>query len=631
MPEVRSAATTVETRRWWVLAVMSVGTLLVFLDDTVVNTALPRISVDLHASTSELQWVIDAYVLTLAGLLLLCGSIGDRYGRKRMMTVGLVVFGVAAAGAALSDDIGVLIAMRAFQGLGAALVLPATLSIIVNVFPRQERAKAIAVWTAVGGLGIALGPVAGGWLIETAGWSAAFWLFIPLVVAALAGMTIVPESRDPRGVGLDVPGAVLGTAGLTALVYGIIRAGEVSWGDETVLVAFAIAAVLLVGFALVEARASAPMLPMRFLRERDLVGAVLLIGVVLFAMFVTFFFLTQYFQIVQGRSPLEAGLLLVAPAIGMIVGSGLAGKLIHSVGPRVLTTAMVLIVLAPVVVLASVLETTTNAGVIFVLLGFFGLGAGLGLPAMTDTVMAAVPERDAGVGSALNDVSRQLGGALGVAIIGSVVNRAYRSNFDQHVDRLPAAAARAAGEGIGIASRVAATLPSHQARELIRHADDAFVSAITRGLTISAVVLVGALVIALTLIPRRMRDAQAEAADGIDVAAAHQGIGELARSQPAATRLARHAVIGTVEIDAQRIDEGIDLFTSFAIPNAKDAPGFVSGTWYRSADDTRGHSVVLFDSDANARAAAKHLAQATPLGTPVRLVSVEVCEVEAEA
>jgi EmrB/QacA subfamily drug resistance transporter len=513
MTEIRSAPTSVEPRRWWVLAVMSVGTLLVFLDDSVVNTALPRISVDLDASTSALQWVIDAYVLALAGLLLLCGSIGDRYGRKRMMTVGLVVFGLAAAGAALADSTGMLIAMRALQGLGAALVLPATLSIVVSVFPRHERAKAIAVWTAVGGLGIALGPVAGGALIESADWSAAFWLFIPLVVAALAGMTVVPESRDPRRVGLDVPGAVLGTAGLTTLVYGIIRGGEVGWDKGTVIASFATAAALLAAFAVVETRARAPMLPLRFLRQRDLTGAVLLIGIVLFAMFVVFFFLTQFFQIVQGRSAFEAGLLLVAPAIGMIVGSGVAGKLIHTAGPRVLSVAMVVVVAVPLVILTGIMETTTNAGLIAVLLGFFGLGAGLGMPAMTDTVMAAVPERDAGVGSALNDVSRQLGGALGVAIIGSVVNDAYRSNLADHAGNLDPAAVHAAGEGVGVASRVAASLSPDGAAALTRAANEAYVDAITRGFTLSVAVLVAALVVAATMIPRRMRTAQAEAED----------------------------------------------------------------------------------------------------------------------
>jgi len=515
MTETLSTPASVEPRRWWVLAVMSVGTLLVFLDDTVVNTALPRISVDLDASTSALQWVIDAYVLVLAGLLLLCGSIGDRYGRKRMMTVGLVVFGLAAAGAALADSTGMLIAMRALQGLGAALVLPATLSIIVSVFPRHERAKAIAVWTAVGGLGIALGPVAGGALIETSDWSAAFWLFIPLVVAALVGMTVVPESRDSRRIGLDLPGAILGTAGLTTLVYGIIRGGEVGWGKGAVVGSFAAAAVLLVAFGVVEARASAPMLPLRFLRERDLTGAVLLIGVVLFAMFVTFFFLTQYFQIVQGRSALGAGLLLVAPAIGMIVGSGVAGKLIHTAGPRILTLAMVLVVVVPLVVLTAIIDTTTDAWLIFLILGFFGLGAGLGMPAMTDTVMAAVPERDAGIGSALNDVSRQLGGALGVAIVGSVVNDAYRSNLADHAGDLDPEVVHAASEGVGVASRVAATLPPEGAAQLTRAANEAYVDAITRGFTLSAAVLVAALVVAVTMIPRRMRTTQAHAVDAV--------------------------------------------------------------------------------------------------------------------
>jgi Na+/melibiose symporter-like transporter len=275
--------------------------------------------------------------------------------------------------------------------------------------------------------------------------------------------------------------------------------------------------VLLAAFAMVEARAATPMLPLRFLRERDLAGAVLLIGVVLFAMFVTFFFLTQYFQIVQGRSAFEAGLLLVAPAAGMIVGSGVAGKLIHAVGPRVLTLAMVVVVVVPLVLLTGITETT-NAGLIAVALGFFGLGAGLGMPAMTDTVMAAVPERDAGVGSALNDVSRQLGGALGVAIIGSVVNDAYRANLADRAGELDPAIAHAAGDSVGVASHLAANLPPDGAAALTRVANEAYVDAITRGFALSTAVLVAALVVAATMIPRRMRTAQAQAeADAVSV------------------------------------------------------------------------------------------------------------------
>ena len=197
-------------RKWLVLAVMSVGTLIIFLDNTVVNTALPTISVDLGASTSMLQWIVDSYVLVLAGLLLLGGSLGDRFGRKRWMIIGLVIFGGGAVGAALATSGAQLIAYRGIMGLGAALVLPATLSILTNVFPREERARAIAIWTAVGALGIGLGPALGGYLVDNLGWASVFWMHLPIVAVGIAGMLVVPESRDERNLGLDIPGAILG-------------------------------------------------------------------------------------------------------------------------------------------------------------------------------------------------------------------------------------------------------------------------------------------------------------------------------------------------------------------------------------------------------------------------------------
>jgi EmrB/QacA subfamily drug resistance transporter len=484
---------------------------MVFLDDTVVNTALPRISLDLRASISDLQWVVDAYVVSLAGLLLLCGSIGDRYGRRRVMASGLVLFGSASAGAALSTSIGPLIVMRALQGLGAAMVLPATLSIITNVFPREERGRAIAVWTAIGAIGIGLGPVVGGYLIDAARWSAVFWLQVPIVLAALAGMVIVPESRDDRRPGLDIPGALLGTVGLTALVYGIIRGGEVGWRSSAVVVSFTAAALLLVAFALVERRATAPMLPLAFFRQRDFTGAVLVIGIALFALFVSFFFLTQLFQLVQHRSALAAGLLIVPASVGMIIGSGLAGKLIHSIGPRMLVVVMTAGMVLGLVLLTRTTVTSTAFEIDSALV-IFGLGAGLGLPALTDSVMAAVPERDAGVGSAVNDVSRQLGGAFGVAIIGGFVSSAYRSKVRGSLGAaLGPGVARSAQQGIGVASRVARALPANVGATLTRVANHAFVDAITRGFVISAVVMVAALIVAVTMLPRRMRTVQAQA------------------------------------------------------------------------------------------------------------------------
>lgn len=280
--ETTVSGTGAEVRKWWVLAVMSVGTLIIFLDNTVVNTALPAISVDLEASTSTLQWVIDSYVLILAGLLLLGGSIGDRFGRKRWMTVGLVIFGAGAVAGALAGSATELIVARGIQGLGAALVLPATLSIITNVFPRGERARAIAIWTAVGALGIGVGPALGGFLVDEAGWASVFWLHVPVVALALVGMVIVPRSRDERGLRLDVPGAVLGTTGLIALVYGIIQGSEVGWMSAEILGSFGLAVALLTAFAVVELRSDHPMLPLRFFRQKDFTGAVLAIGLILF-------------------------------------------------------------------------------------------------------------------------------------------------------------------------------------------------------------------------------------------------------------------------------------------------------------------------------------------------------------
>jgi EmrB/QacA subfamily drug resistance transporter len=505
------AQTTGSPRRWWVLAVMSVGTMIVFLDDTIVNTALPRMSLDLRAGTAGLQWVVDAYVLALAGLLLLCGSLGDRFGRKRVMTVGLLVFASASAGAALSNTLGSLIAMRAFQGLGAAMVLPATLSIITNVFPRQERSRAIAIWTAVGGVAVGLGPVIGGYLIDASGWSSVFWLQVPVALVALAGMVVVPESRDDRRVGLDLPGALLGTLALTLLVYAIIRAGEESFTDTVCIVAFLAATVLLGAFVHVERRAEAPMLPMRFFRERDFAGAVLVIGMAMFAMFVSFFFLTQLFQLVQHRSALAAGLLIVPASIGIVIGSGLAGRLLPTLGPRVLVAAMTGGMILGLLLLT---RTTITSGALEIdaALVLFGVGAGLGLPALTDTVMAAVPEREAGVGSAMNDVSRQLGGALGVAVIGSIVSSSYRAALGRTMPAsLQPTIAQAAQKSVGVAAAVAEMLPARAAASLTHAANTAYVEAITHGFFVSAGVMAAALVITVAMIPTRMRATQKEA------------------------------------------------------------------------------------------------------------------------
>lgn len=498
-----------DPRRWLVLAVMSVGTLIVFLDTTVMNTALPNISTELRASTSELQWVLDSYVLVLAGLLMLGGSIGDRYGRRNWMTVGLVIFGAGSIFGALASNIEQLIAARGVQGLGAALVLPATLSIVTNVFERDERPKAIAIWTAVGGLGIGLGPAIGGYLVDRWDWSAAFWIHVPVIAVAMIGQLVVPESRDPRNVGLDVKGALTATGGITALVYAVIQGSEAGWASAEIVGSFVAAATLLFVFALVERTAEHPMLPLHFFREKDFSGSVIVLGLLFFSGVVMFFFLTQFFQLIQLRSPFETGLMILPNAGAIVIASGIAQYALPRVGPRAVVSAGV-----SIMAIGTILFTTISAGtgtlplIAFILV--FGFGFGLAAQPLTDTVMAAVPVEDAGIGSAVNDVSRELGSALGVAILGSIVSGFYRGNVERDLgDQVPGEVVEIAQEGIGVLGVAARQLPPDLASRAIETANGSFIDAMTAGFWFSVAFLVVGLGTSLALLPSRSRVDQA--------------------------------------------------------------------------------------------------------------------------
>ena len=508
VPEAASPAP--DPRRWLVLAVMSLGTLIVFLDLTVVNTALPAISVDLGATTSELQWVVDSYVLVLAGLLILAGSIGDRFGRRRWMSVGLGIFMAGSVVGALAGSVATLIAGRAIQGLGAAFVLPATLSIVTNTFPRAERAKAIAVWTAVGGIGIGFGPAIGGYLVDRYDWAAAFWIHVPIILVAMVGLLVVPESRDSRPVGLDVPGAITATLGISALVFGIIQGAESGWTSSLILGSFAAAILLLAAFVAIELKTDDPMLPLHFFRERDFSASVLIIGLMFFAGPATFFFLTQFFQIVQGRSPFEAGLLILPNAGAIIVASAIGPRLSERIGLRNTVVIAVSIMAAAMVAFTQVQadwSATTEIAVILVL----GFGFGLGMPALTDSIMASVPVEDAGVGSAVNDVSRELGSALGVAVLGTFINSLYRSNVeDQLAGQVPEETVELAKEGIGVVAAASPSLPPEIADTTFVTAGNAFIDAMNSGFWLSAAVMAAGAAVAAALLPRTARAIQVE-------------------------------------------------------------------------------------------------------------------------
>ena len=502
-----------DPRRWLILAVMSLGTLIVFLDLTVVNTALPAISLELGASTSQLQWIVDAYVLALAGLLLFAGSVGDRFGRRRWMTFGLLVFALGSVMGGLANDVTALIAARAVQGVGAAFVLPATLSIVTNTFERDERAKAIAIWTAVGGMGIGLGPAVGGYLVDRWDWSAAFWIHLPIIAVALIGLMVVPESRDPRKVGIDIPGAITATLGISILVFAIIEGPEAGWSSPLIVLSFAVSAALLALFVRIETRVPYPMLPLHFFRNRDFTGSVLIIGVMFFAGPATFFFLTQFFQIVQGKSPLEAGLLILPNAAAIVVASALAPALGERIGPRRIVMLSVSIMTAAVIMFTGISADWSSTQEILTIM-LFGFGFGLGMPALTDTVMAAVPVEDAGVGSAVNDVARELGSALGVAVIGTFISSIYRGNVDDRLGgEVPEEVVETAKEGIGVLAGSAQTLPLDLANTTFDGASAAFVDAMNSGFWFSAAILAAAVVIAAWLLPNRARTHQVERSD----------------------------------------------------------------------------------------------------------------------
>jgi len=479
--------------------------------------------------------VVDSYSLILAGLLLLAGSIGDRFGRRRWLFIGMVIFGLAAIGAALSTTAEVLIGFRVLQGVGAALVMPAMLSIITDVFPREERTMAIGIWTGVGGLGIGLGPAFGGYLVDEVGWAAVFWMHIPFVLAALAGLALlVPESQDQRSRSLDIPGGLLATVGLFALVYGIIRGSEAGWTSSEILASFGVSVAALAAFAVVELRSAEPMLPLRFFKRLDFTGSVIVIGLMMFAMFVSFFFLTQYFQLVQGRSALQAGLLILPTSGAMMVGAPISGALIRRIGPRALITISMLLMAFGIAMLTQV-QVDTSTLYVITALATFGLAGGLGMAPLTDTVMAAVPIDDAGIGSAVNDVTRELGGALGIALIGSLVNGWYRSDVESALaGRVPAEVLEQIRDGIGVATLAASQLPAELATTVTATANLAFVDAMTSGFVVSAAILVATLGVVLTMIPTRMRQDQATAEEAPATPAIELAEGEL---QPVPVRV----------------------------------------------------------------------------------------------
>ncbi|HLF41156.1 MAG TPA: MFS transporter, partial [Acidimicrobiia bacterium] len=482
-------------RRWWTLGVLCLSLVIVVVGNTVLNVALPTLVRELDASSSDLQWIVDAYALVFAGLLLTAGALGDRFGRKGALTAGLVVFGGASVAAAFADSAAGLIVLRAVMGIGAALIMPATLSILTNVFPPGERGRAIAVWAGLAGAGAAIGPVASGFLLEHFWWGSVFLVNVPVIVLALVGgRLLVPTSRDPGQPPLDPVGAVLSIAGLGSLLYGIIEAPNHGWTDGLTLGWLGAGTAVLLAFAAWELRRPEPMLDLRFFRNPQFSAASAAITLVFFALFGSFFLLTQYLQLVLGYGTLEAGVRTLPMAFTMMVAAPASARMVERFGPRRVVSTGLAVVAAGLLVLSTARVDSPYA-LIVVSLVVLATGMGMSMAPSTTGIMASLPLGKAGVGSAVNDTTRELGGALGIAVLGSLLASRYAGGLPDSVAALPEPALAAVRNSLGAALKVAAGLPGPAGGDLAAAARQAFVDAMSVALSVGAVVVLVAAVL----------------------------------------------------------------------------------------------------------------------------------------
>jgi DHA2 family multidrug resistance protein-like MFS transporter len=501
-------------RRWWMLAVLCLSVLLVTVDNTIVNVALPTLSRELSASTSSLQWIVDAYTLVFASLLLLTGHLGDRFGRLRTLQVGLLLFGLTSFAASMASTTGELIAGRAAMGVAAAVIYPATLGLLTNIFTNpRERATAIGIWAGISGLAVAIGPVSGGVLLTHFDWSSVFLINLPFVVIALiAGRFMLTESRDPHAGGFDRPGAFGSVAVVGTLVWTVIEAPNHGWTSGITIGGFVVAAVLLAAFVTWEARHPHPLLDVTLFTNARFSAASGAITAAFFALFGFIFLITQYFQAVQGWGALRAGLATLPFALVTGALSPVAIILMKRFGTTVVVTTGLVLMSAGFFLASTATLESQYWGRVIAAMVLMASGLALSTGPATDAIVGALPKEKAGVGSAVNDTTREVGGTLGVAVLGSVLSSFYGSNLQDSLSGLgitgPTAAA--AKESVMAGLGVAGQLPGPVAGEAADAVRQAFIDGLQAGsLIASGVALVAAIAVAF-LLPARHREESTE-------------------------------------------------------------------------------------------------------------------------
>ena len=497
-------------RRWVILIVLAGAQMLVQLDATIINTALPAIKRAFELTEAQSLWVADAYFVTFGGLLLLAGALGDRFGRRRILVIGMFLFAAASIAVAFSPDANWLIVGRGLQGLGGALVVPQTLSILTAVFPREERTRAFGIWAAAMGFGMAFGPFAGGILIDNIGWQGVFWVPAPIALLAIVGCVAVPESRSLMHTRLDVPGAVTGTIGMVAIVFAIIEGIQRGWGDPMIIGSFIVAAVGWTSFVMIERRTEQPLLPLAFFRQRDFTGSMVGMFFIMFALMGVMFYLPQFFQLAQGASATTSGLQMMPLALAMMIGAPIAAKILPRVGPRLMLFVAPAVHGGGALLMLSFIGVDTPYWMIAPVLVFLGLGGAMHMPATTDTAMAAVPVDLAGKASAVNNAGRQLGGTLAIAILGSFAAAIYASGTRDGLAGLPidAATVDTMAGGIGAAFQLLPTLDPGIQQATHAALTSSFVDAITQTMRFGVIFAVISGVAGWVLVPRRQRTEQ---------------------------------------------------------------------------------------------------------------------------
>jgi EmrB/QacA subfamily drug resistance transporter len=507
---------TEENSKWWTLAAMCFALFMIMLDNTVVNVALPSIQNDLDASISALEWTINGYTLSFAVLIATGGRLGDILGRRRVFLTGVVLFAASSATAGLAPTDTALVISRVVQGVGAALMMPATLSIITNAFPASERGKAIGTWAGVSALALAVGPLLGGFLTEHVSWRAIFYLNIPVAAGAIvATLFAVRESRDETvGREIDWIGTAVLTGGLTALVLALVEGNAWGWGSPRIIALLVGSVVLLGAFLAIEGRVRAPIIQFEFLRSRNFVGATVVAFVISFAMLGMFFFMALYIQNILGYSPLEAGVRFLPTTLVIMVVAPIAGRLTDRIGPRPLIVAGLAIVSVSLF-LQSLIDVDSGYGSLLVPFILMGFGIALTMSPMSTAAMNAVATAKAGLASGLLSMSRMVGGTFGVAVLGAVFQASSRSELSSALVPIGVPQSRvdsiAEQLGSGGLDATLSTLPADRAQQAADAAREAFVTSLAGSIEISAFVAAAGAVLALVLIAPRHLDSERQA------------------------------------------------------------------------------------------------------------------------